>query len=307
MAYKFKKIFIKTPTKAYLYLYKQMGVSLGKAQSLLDKGYLKKDGIVCKKNDIIFGECEFLVYENKPRGIDIIYENEDFVVVDKESFVLTHPNGRNCEYSLCDDLWDRYGKECSVAHRLDFETSGVLCAGKNAQASKKLKEIFAKGEVKKEYLAVVRGEYEDMLKTFGKSFYVNEPLMLTNNENDFKNKMIVNENGKQSLTFFELLSPFDDGLTLVLAKPITGRQHQIRAHLFHVKHQILGDIIYGFSKTQTQNYLDKIMSEEQRFELLGAKRLCLHASSIEFTYNDKVYKIKSKKDIISEFRQAICK
>lgn len=305
MSYKFKKIFIKTPIKAYLYLYKQMGVSLGKAQSLLDKGYLKKDGIVCKKNDIIFGECEFLVYENKPRGIDIIYENENFVVVDKESFVLTHPNGRNCEYSLCDDLWDKYGKECSVAHRLDFETSGVLCAGKNAQVSKKLKEIFAKGEVKKEYLAVINGKYENICSKFGKSFCVNEPLILTNNEDDFKNKMIVDENGKKSLTFFELLSPFDDDLTLVLAKPITGRQHQIRVHLHHLGHSILGDTIYGFSKTQTQDYLDKIMSEKERLRLSKAKRLCLHASSIEFEYDKKKYKIQSKKDILKEFKNSI--
>ena len=82
--------------------------------------------------------------------------------------------------------------------------------------------------------------------------------------------------------------------TLVKAIPITGRQHQIRVHLDSIGHTILGDPIYGVDDQIADEYLRKILSDEKRIELIGAKRLMLHANNLLFVYKDKEYDITSK-------------
>ena len=95
------------------------------------------------------------------------------------------------------------------------------------------------------------------------------------------------------------------GLSLVLARPLTGRQHQIRLHLFHSGHKILGEPLYGLKKPQIERLLDGKMSENERLFLTGAKRLCLHSNRLCFEFKGKKFDIVSKRNIVAEFFEAL--
>jgi 23S rRNA pseudouridine1911/1915/1917 synthase len=97
----------------------------------------------------------------------------------------------------------------------------------------------------------------------------------------------------------------DLDMTLVEAKPLTGRQHQIRVHLFHVKHPIVGDPIYGQREEDVVRFLDKEISDEERIEKSGARRLLLHANRLAFTLDGIRYDLVSKEDFIAEAMAAM--
>ena len=248
-----------------------------------------------EKNAILSGDVFLIDYEAEPKGLKPIFECESFAVFDKPSGVLSHPNGRHCEYSLNDEIYTLFGREASVAHRLDFETSGVIVVGKDRNSTIKLKKIFENREVYKSYVAMVQGKIE-------REFTIDAKMDLANNYNDVKMRMQICENGKSAVTKILPIKYFEDiDTTLARAIPLTGRQHQIRLHLFHVKHKILGEPLYGLSRPQIEKILDKEMSERERINLTGAKRLLLHSDEISFKFDDIFYKIKSKFDAESEF------
>ncbi|WP_141081841.1 pseudouridine synthase family protein, partial [Campylobacter concisus] len=188
-----------------------------------------------------------------------------------------------------------FGRDASVAHRLDFETSGVIVVGKDRNSTIKLKKIFENREVFKSYVAMVQGKIE-------REFMIDAKMDLANNYDDVKMRMQICKNGKSAVTKILPIRYFDDiDTTLLRAIPLTGRQHQIRLHLFHVKHKILGEPLYGLSRPQIEKILDKEMCERERINLTGAKRLLLHSDEISFKFDEIFYKIKSKFDAENEF------
>ena len=111
----------------------------------------------------------------------------------------------------------------------------------------------------------------------------------------------VDTKGKPSHTVIKPLRYFpEQDMTLVEASPLTGRTHQIRVHLFHVKHPIIGDPVYGPSEEEVTRFINKELSAEERLRIGGSTRLLLHAHSLEFTYEDEHYHIVSEKDFIAE-------
>lgn len=286
--------------KAFLLLMEHLKIPLSEAQKLIDKKRLFCDGILVeKKNKILNGLVELIVYENEPKGVEIIFENDDFAVLEKPSGVLSHPNGRHCKYSLCDEIWTLWGKNACVAHRLDKETSGLILVAKHKKAQSELKTMFEKKEIQKEYLALVKGKIEA-------NFKVDRAMDLTRNYDDIKTRMQLCENGKKALTEFEILEYYPNfNATLLLCKPLTGRQHQIRLHLFHMKHKILGEYLYGLEKKDIEKILDGKMSLKERFELTGATRLLLHSYGLKFTYKNENFYIQSKINIKEEFQKAL--
>ncbi|SUX05231.1 RluA family pseudouridine synthase [Campylobacter lari] len=299
MAY-IKKKLSSNGKKAFRLLIDELKISMREAQKLIDKKRLFCDGnLVEEKNKFLDGLVELIIYENNPKGLEIVYENEDFAVVEKPSGVLTHPNGRNCTYSLCDEIWHLWGEKACVAHRLDKETSGLLLIAKHKNAQIELKTMFEKRLVQKSYLALVKGKTK-------KEFIVDKSMDLAKNYDTVKTRMYICENGKEALTQFYTLEYFENlDTSLILAKPLTGRQHQIRLHLFHVKHKILGEPLYGLEKTQIEQILDGKMSDIKRAQITGAKRLLLHSFSLEFTYKNQKFLIQSQKDIKCEFLKEI--
>jgi 23S rRNA pseudouridine1911/1915/1917 synthase len=131
---------------------------------------------------------------------------------------------------------------------------------------------------------------------------IEEPLLRREDASSIIRMIVrVHPEGKPSRTFIKPLEYFPDiDATLVEASPLTGRQHQIRVHLFHVKHPIIGDPIYGQDENDAVRFLDREMSLEERFNNTGASRLLLHAHSLEFTYNEVPYHVISKEDFVSQ-------
>ncbi|TEY02048.1 RluA family pseudouridine synthase [Campylobacter sp. US33a] len=295
MAY-IKKKLSNNGKKAFCVLMENLKISMSEAQKLIDKKRLFCDGkLVEEKNKILNGLVELIVYENNPKGVDIVFENEDFAVIEKPSGVLTHPNGRNCVYSLCDEIWHLWGKEACVAHRLDKETSGLLLVAKHKKSQIEFKTMFEKKQIQKEYLALVEGCVKE-------NFIVDKAMDLVKNYDDIKTRMQICEDGKKAITEFEILEFHPDlNATLLLCKPLTGRQHQIRLHLFHVKHKILGDPLYGLEKDKIERILDEKMSKKERIQISGAKRLCLHSNCLRFIHKNEKFEIKSNADIKKEF------
>ncbi len=296
MPYEKQKFNIKKPTLAFSFLIKEFELNMKEAQRWVDRFRLYQNGIcVREKNAKLKGEVEVVLYVPKSRGLKPVYEEKDFVIYDKPSGILVHPTSRDCEYCLFDEILTDWGKEAHIVHRLDKQTSGLIMVAKNKQAEAKLKMLFEKRQVQKTYLALVRGKIT-------KDLHVDANLKLNNNYEDIKVRMLVHVDGKPSVTDIKPLKYFEDiNATLVEVFPKTGRQHQIRVHLFHVKHPIIGDNLYGVSTEIAKDYLDGKMNDIACKKILGASRLLLHAQSLEFEYEGRKYFYESQKDIEKEF------
>jgi len=291
LAYTLKKFVLEKPTLAFRFLMDTFDISMGEAQKMVDKRrvFVEEEQLL-KKSALIVGNIGVVVFEGNPKGLLPVFETEDFAVFEKPSGVMMHPRKRSDGYTLNDEIKSLYGKDANAAHRIDKSTSGLVLVGKHKQAEIDLKRIFATRQVQKSYLALVHGKIDDVI-------IINEKLKRDVETSQIRLKVHVDERGKSSQTKITPLHYFaDKNATLVEAIPYTGRQHQIRVHLFHVKHHIVGDPIYGIDEVCAEKFLDGLMSEEEQFELTKSSRLLLHAQSLTFEYKGIPYKIESTFD-----------
>jgi len=290
-----KRFIANKKQRAFLYLVRELGYTQKEAQRLIAKGRLLVNGeAITKAGTDIEGEFEFIYFEPITRGLALHVEEEKFVVFDKPSGVLIHPQNRNTPYSLIDELKYQFGRDANIAHRIDQETSGLVLCSKDKESERELKMMFEQRDMKKKYLALVHGEMKD-------SICIEAPLLRAEDESAIVRMVVkVDERGKVSKTDIRPLKYFSDkDMTLVECSPFTGRQHQIRVHLFHVKHSIVGDPIYGQSEENIIKFLDKELNKEDRIKNSGASRLLLHACELEFVLDEKNYHIRSDVDFES--------
>ncbi len=245
---------------------------------------------------ILISSC----FEPLSLGLPATFVAPDFAVYDKPSGVLVHPQSRTTPYSLSDEIKHRFGHDANVAHRIDQETSGLVLASRNKETERVLKMLFENRQITKRYLAMVHGHLEDAMD-------IQEPLLRREDTNTLVRMVVkVHPDGKASRTFIKPLHYFPEhNMTLVEASPFTGRTHQIRVHLFHVKHPIVGDPIYGQEEADIIKFLDKEITAEERLSKGGASRLFLHAHSLEFEYEANRFHIVSKEDFISTCFEAM--
>ncbi|MEA3369816.1 MAG: RluA family pseudouridine synthase [Campylobacterota bacterium] len=284
-----KKLYVKEKQRAVLYLIKELGYAQREAQRFISKGRVLVNGEkMLKTAGEIEGEIEFIYFDPITKGLEPTYVEEEFVVFDKPSGVLIHPQTKATPYSLIDELKNQFGMDANIAHRIDQETSGLVLCARNKTSEREIKMMFQEREMKKKYLAMVHGEFKEELT-------VEAPLLRSQAKAAFVRMVVkVDESGKASKTDFRPLKYFpQENMTLVECSPYTGRQHQIRVHLFHVKHPIVGDPVYGESEENMIKFLDKVLTPQDRIKNGGASRLLLHASELEFELYDKVYNIKS--------------
>ena len=289
MPFVLKKMFAQEKQRAFKFLINELGYTQRETQRLIANGRLIINGeAMTKPTAEVQGEFDFIMYEPATRGLKphIIYD--EFVVFDKPSGVLIHPQNRNTEYSLVDELKYQFGLEANIAHRIDQETSGLVLCAKNKQSEKDIKAMFEFRSMKKKYIAMVHGEFKE-------SICVEEPLLRKGDDSAIVRLIVkVHPEGKSSKTSFRPIKYFPQiNMTLVECSPHTGRQHQIRVHLFHVKHPIVGDPIYGQSDENIIKFLDKELSHEDRIKNSGASRLLLHANELEFELYENNYHIIS--------------
>ena len=282
--------------KIQIFLVHYLNMEPKLAQRLVSKGRIFDENM----NTINTGETiptehiYIAVFEGATRGLKPLIEFSDFAIFDKPTNLMVHPISKNTPYSLLDEIRYHFGEDANLIHRIDAETSGLVIVGKNKKSEIALKDMFQEKKYHKSYLAIARGEIKEEIKI--DKGLDREGLAIGV-------RMKVCDDGKQSVTIIKPLKYNKErDLTLVEALPLTGRQHQIRVHLHSIGHTILGDPIYGVDDENAENYLNKTLSEEDRFEVTKSSRLWLHANYLEFTYKEIIYKIFSKnRDLYSEF------
>lgn len=275
---------------AFLFIMHTFNFTQGQAQRVLAKGRLLINGIsIFNTGSMIEGDVEIVYFSPSSKGNMPLFHNKDFMVFEKYSGVLVHPNTMATPYSLLDEIRTIAGDNANAVHRIDMETSGLLLASKHKKAESYLKMSFENRSIQKSYLAWVDGKLTE-------PFSVSEAIKINNDYSQTKHKVFISPEGKASHTDFTPLD-YDETLdaTLVACYPHTGRTHQIRIHLFHVKHPILGDPIYGTTFEVANDYLEQRLGEEDRMMEMGATRLMLHAQSLTFNYGSKFH-IESKND-----------
>ncbi len=223
---------------------------------------------IAKGDNITVEEQEPVEIELKAQDIpvDIIYEDKDIIVVNKPKGMVVHPaNGNpdgtlvNAIMAICKDSLSGIGGEIrpGIVHRLDKDTSGLLIVAKNDIAHVNMSEQIKRHEVKKTYIALVRGIVKENEAT------IDMPIGRSNSD---RKKMAVTKNGKNAVTHIKVLKRYDK-YTLLEINIETGRTHQIRVHLAHIGYPVIGDYIYSNGKNE--------------FGIVGQ---CLHAKSLEFKH-----------------------
>lgn len=198
--------------------------------------------------------------------LQILYEDSDIIVVNKPKGMVVHPaNGNpdgtlvNAIMSICKDSLSGIGGEIrpGIVHRLDKNTSGAIIIAKNDKAHINLSEQLKNHQIKKTYIALVRGIVKENNAT------INMPIARSKKD---RKKMDVDKNGKEAITHFKVLKRFSD-CTLLEINIETGRTHQIRVHLSHIGYPIIGDDVYSNGKN--------------KWNIEGQ---CLHAKSLDFKH-----------------------
>lgn len=276
--------------KAFLWLMKTFGYSQRESQKILDKSWLTQNGRVVTKSERICGEVELLYFSPKRLYLNKLLLTPSFVIYDKPEELLTHPRSiYDEELSVCDELKSEFGTEANPAHRLDALTSGILLCSIDKRKEGKLKSMFEKGAVKKTYKALIRGELKEEI-------FIDVPILSPKKEEKFTNlqiRSVISPLGKHAQT---LITPIwtRNGVSMVEAKPLTGRTHQIRLHLAYIGMPILGDPLYGCQDSHSREFLDTTLTKEKRREYFGMERLALHATKMEFSFEGEDIVVESE-------------
>ena len=288
MSFKIQKYRLDKPAQAYKFCIDVLNLSMKQSQILIAKRRLISNGqIILKPNTIIDGNIEVYIFYPQSKELKPVFEHSDFVVYDKPSFVYSIPKNRDTDYSISHEAKATYGKYANPIHRLDYETSGLIIVSKNKESEKELKKIFENREIVKTYIAIIKGKLD-------KELTLEIPLEINHDYTYSKHKVKVSPSGKKSSTYVKPLEYNEElNQTKVKLIPLTGRMHQLRVHLFHIFHPIVGDPLYGTNFDFANDYLDNRLDDSTRIKTIGSTRLMLHASSLSFKYKNEKFKIKS--------------
>lgn len=262
-------------TRADVFLAAKLGVSRSNMQKLLEDGRVKRGEKIIKANYKVRAEEMFMVDIPEPEPIeavpeniplDIIYEDDDVVVLNKARGMVVHPAPGNYTGTLVNALL----YHCSnlsginsairpgIVHRLDKDTSGIMIVAKNDAAHISLSQQIQSKTAVRTYLAVVRGNIKTDSGTI--------ETQIARDKTDRKKMAVVKEGGRDAITDYEVLERFGK-YTFVRCKLRTGRTHQIRVHMEYLGYPLVGDPKYSPMKTP-----------------FGIKGQALHSHTLEFTH-----------------------
>ena len=246
------------------------------AQKLLEEGCVLLNGKKGKKNDKLnLGDTvSVTIPEAKPvditpveMALDIVYEDEDVVVINKPKGLVVHPAAGHQNDTLVNGLLHAMGDDLSgingelrpgIVHRIDKDTSGLLAVAKNDFAHRMLASQLKDHTMARTYETIVCGSFREDSGT------VDAPI--GRHPTDRKKMCVTPRNSKEAVTHWEVVARYR-GYTHVRCRLETGRTHQIRVHMAHIGHPILGDTVYGHKKPE-----------------LGQDSQCLHAGALCFRH-----------------------
>ena len=251
-------------------------LSRSAAQKLIEEGRVKRNGKPGKKNDKlnIGDEISYEIPEPKAVDIaptkmdlDIVYEDEDVLVINKPKGLVVHPAAGHQDDTLVNGLLYAMGDDLSgingelrpgIVHRIDKDTSGLLAVAKNDLAHTMLASQLKDHSMHRVYEAIVCGRFREDSGT------VDAPI--GRHPSDRKKMCVIARNSRDAVTHWEVVRRYR-GYTHIRCKLETGRTHQIRVHMAHIGHPILGDTVYGHKKAE-----------------LGQDSQCLHAGTLCFAH-----------------------
>lgn len=271
----------------YIVSSEQIGLRLDKAltffcsdlsrsyiSALIDDGHVfvnsknEKSSYKVKANDVVeidIPEVKPLEIKKEDIPLDIVYEDEDIIIINKEQGMVVHPSHGHNEHTLVNAILSHSADlsgingvaRPGIVHRIDKDTSGLICVAKNDLAHEFLAEQLKDHTMAREYIALVRGVIKE------NSGVINMPI--GRDRNDRKKMGVNKENGKSAITHFTVLKRYS-GHTLIRCALETGRTHQIRVHMSYIGFPIEGDPLYS------GRHYDKLYKNGQ---LLVAVHLCL--------------------------------
>ncbi|MCI8832886.1 MAG: RluA family pseudouridine synthase [Clostridia bacterium] len=265
-------------------------------QRLLDEGNILVNGKITKASYKTKLGDEIIIQKEEPRKVDIIaqdipievlYEDEDIIVVNKPKGIVVHPANGNPDGTLVNAIMNLCGNSLSgiggeirpgIIHRLDKDTSGVLIIAKNDIAHINISNQIKNRQTKKIYIALVRGVIKENEAT------IDMPIGRSKKD---RKKMAVTKDGKEAITHFKVLKRYDN-FTLLEIKIDTGRTHQIRVHLAEIGYPIVGDYVYSNGKNP--------------FNVEGQM---LHARQIEFVHPTTGKEMKIEAPIPEYFQRIL--
>lgn len=254
-----KKIIVdETGKRIDKYISEKLDLTRSRIQKLIDDGMVSINGKTAKSSAKV-NEGEILtveIPELKPLEIvseeiplNILYDDDDVLVIDKPKGMVVHPANGNYTGTLVNAIMAKYKDNLSgingvirpgIVHRIDKDTSGVLVIAKNDKAHLKLAEQLKEHSMTRVYVAVVRGKLKNSVGT------IDAPI--GRNPKDRK-KMGVVANGKRAVTHYKVIKELDD-CSIIEVRLETGRTHQIRVHMAYIGHPLLGDNVYSNGKNK---------------------------------------------------------
>lgn len=234
------------------YLTEELGISRSTVKKMIDEGFVLVNGkevkasLILSEADELFVKDGFIKeasFEAEDIPINIVYEDDDLLVINKKSGMVVHPGNGNTSGTLVNALM-HYTKNLSnkeafrpgIVHRIDKDTSGLMLVAKNDKAHDILAEGFKNKTIKREYIALVCGVIgED-------SGVIDAPI--GRDAKDRKKMCVTSENSKKAVTHFKVLKRYEH-YTLLRLILDTGRTHQIRVHMKYIGHPVYNDPVYG--------------------------------------------------------------
>ncbi|HXW59946.1 MAG TPA: RluA family pseudouridine synthase [Myxococcota bacterium] len=274
------------------YLQRKIGrISRARAKRIIEAEDFLLDGLAVKVSKRVKPGSKATLWRIKPDNddavdgvkIDAIFEDQELLALNKPFGLSVHPSA-NCLYKTLTH-WLRINRpdhKINPCHRIDKETSGLILCAKDRDFESSIKKQFMRSQIKKTYVAVVEGQ---MMKPLT----IDMPLALQRARGLVRIKMIEDQEGKKALTRVRpLLYDSHKNRTLVMCRPKTGRQHQIRAHLSYLGHAIVGDKLYGHGEQFFDDYCHRRPGIMER---LVHPRHALHAYALTFRKNNKILRL----------------
>lgn len=229
------------------------GLTRTQAQRLIDDGLVQVSGVARKANYRLRAGDVVKVMIPAPEPVkalpediplDVIYEDQDIIVVDKPAGMVVHPAAGNFSGTLVNALLHRYGElshvggeyRPGIVHRLDKDTSGVMVVARSDEAHRELARAFKAHENVREYVAIAIGTFKENEGTVAVS--------IGRHVTDRKKMSPITFKGRTATTHFKVLE-FFNGASFVALRLATGRTHQVRVHMAHIGHPLAGDKVYG--------------------------------------------------------------
>ena len=249
-----------------------------KIYSLINDGNISRNGVVLKERDVlalndvlIIDVKEEIDFIPDVKKLDVVFEDEYFLFVNKPKNIIVHPDDKNKNGTMCNIVsyyYQNKGIEASVkyAHRLDTDTTGILMFAKDVLSSAYLHHIISTHELKRTYLCLCDGKFKKSKDT------IDLPIGEDRHHNQRRR---VSKTGQSAVTHYEVIKEYKN-YSLVKVNLETGRTHQIRVHMSHIGHPLVGDELYG----------SKIKG-----------RVMLHSYQVEFIHPVTNEKVIIKKDI----------